>query len=248
MFENIYDRRSLHTVERQCYDLYDKIKTKIVPDIIIGIARGGWIPARLICDRFSRAGDAYQNEKGEWKIPITYPHLFNIGMRRYGTLEGGEIEWYQPLGEEARADIQGKDVLVIDDVLDAGLSLAAIVRHIKDAGPKNLFAGVVDIKKEPFSPTPELKKKVQAERDEAMRIINECTENNFFYGNEVEGNVWILYPWEAKEGSLEVYKRFGEEDFVKSLPVKGDVRERIEEGLRPEFEKIDKEKVHIAKE
>lgn len=46
-----YLRLSWEDVERQCLALARDIKRKGVPfDIIVGIARGGWVPARLLSD------------------------------------------------------------------------------------------------------------------------------------------------------------------------------------------------------
>ena len=244
-----YMRRSLSEIDTCCYDLYEQVKKEMVPDVIIGITRGGWMPARLLCDRFAHAGNAYQTEEGAWKIPILHPHLLNIGMKRYGTLKAGETEWYQPLTEETKKSLEGKDVLIVDDVLDAGVTLAEVAKHTNEAKPKRLFIAVIDKKTDPYGATEEDKNKAVKERHEALEIIKRETKDHLYYSNELENNVWVIYPWEAKEGSLEVYKRFGWVDFINTLPIKGDLKEKIVEELNTiEFKKIEDEKAKIERE
>lgn len=47
-----------------------------------------------------------------------------------------------------KTDIAGKNVLVVDDILDTGRTLAAIVRHLKQAKPASLKTCVLLDKKE----------------------------------------------------------------------------------------------------
>lgn len=55
-----------------------------------------------------------------------------VGMSSYGTrrTSSGRVRITCPL----RLDLTGKDVIVVDDILDTGLTLSALVRHLEKGG------------------------------------------------------------------------------------------------------------------
>jgi hypoxanthine phosphoribosyltransferase len=65
------------------------------------------------------------------KFPLEFDYLH---VTRYGdTTTGGELSWIvQP-----RTAISGRTVLVVDDVLDEGITLAAVKRRLIDQGAKD---------------------------------------------------------------------------------------------------------------
>ncbi|MEM1549119.1 MAG: phosphoribosyltransferase [Candidatus Methanomethylicia archaeon] len=95
-------------------------------DCIVGIARGGWIVARLLSDLLDIA---------------------DIGSLR--------IEFYKGVGVHDRIpvitqpvsiDVRGKNVLAVDDVSDTGSSLATAVRHLLDMGAHNVMVATIHVK------------------------------------------------------------------------------------------------------
>ncbi|MFX1509510.1 MAG: phosphoribosyltransferase [Promethearchaeota archaeon] len=95
-----------------CFQLYHHIrKAGFSPDLIVGVARGGWVPARIIADFFIIQHTA--NVKVEF-----YQDLFD-------TKEHASIT--QPVSGEPR----WKKVLVVDDIADSGASLEATVKHLE---------------------------------------------------------------------------------------------------------------------
>lgn len=96
------------------------------PDIIVGIARGGWIVARLLSDL------------------LDVPDIASI-----------RIEFYKDIAETSRSPIitqpvstsvRGKRVLVADDVSDTGSSLNAAVKHLIDEGADEIRVATVHVK------------------------------------------------------------------------------------------------------
>lgn len=79
------------------------------PDAVIGLARGGWVPSRLICDELVSKN----------LISLKTQH-WGVTASKDGTarLVGGIQE-----------DIAGKDVLIIDDITDTGDSLRLAHEH-----------------------------------------------------------------------------------------------------------------------
>jgi len=107
----------------EVYDLVKKLSEQIKssgykPDTIIGLARGGWVPARLLCD-FLGITDL---------ISLKVEHWIQTGK----TKDEASIKY--PLS----ADLSEKKVLVVDDITDTGKSLISSVRYLKDFHPKDV--------------------------------------------------------------------------------------------------------------
>lgn len=103
------------------------------PEIIIGITRGGWVPARNLCD-FLGVKDLLGVKVEHWGITAT---------------PDGEAKLKWPLN----VDISGKKVLVVDDITDTGKSMLTAVEHIKTLNPKEIrTAALLHIKDSKFVP------------------------------------------------------------------------------------------------
>ncbi len=125
------DLKLLHTswedVERLSEELAQKIiESGYEPDIIVAISRGGFDPARILCDQ--------------------------LGIKRLASVQ---VEFYsgvQDTVEKPRivyplnADVRGKSVLVVDDVSDTGVSLKAAKDHVLEKGPGDLKVATLHIK------------------------------------------------------------------------------------------------------
>jgi len=94
----------------------DKInKSNYKPDVIIGLARGGWVLARVLCD-FVGVKDLVSLKVEHWGVTATPD----------GTAK---------LKNEITVDLKGKKVLVVDDLTDTGESMRVAVDYIKSLGP-----------------------------------------------------------------------------------------------------------------
>lgn len=98
--------------------LCEKIKKSFRPDIIIGLTRGGWVPARLVCDRL-KVKNLLAVKTEHWGLTAT---------------KDGKAK----LVHGINLDITGKNILVIDDITDTGQSLTLVTDHIKEKSPKEL--------------------------------------------------------------------------------------------------------------
>jgi len=89
-------------------------KTGFKPDVIVGVSRGGWPPARVMSDLLEN------------------PKLANVTAEFYvGVAETkGKPVITQPVSVPVRA----KKVLVVDDVADTGESLRLVRAHLKEQG------------------------------------------------------------------------------------------------------------------
>jgi uncharacterized protein len=93
-------------------------KSGYKPDVIVGVSRGGWPPARIMSDLLEN------------------PHVANM-----------KVEFYKDIGARSKkpritqpvtSDVTGKRVLVVDDVSDTGHSLKVVASHLRRKGTKEL--------------------------------------------------------------------------------------------------------------
>jgi len=92
-------------------------------DLVIAVARGGALPARLMCDF------------------LNINRMTSIQIRHYtsGAEELKQVKVIDPI----RADIKNKNVLLVDDVNDSGQTLHAAVDHLKAVKPALLKTAVL---------------------------------------------------------------------------------------------------------
>lgn len=153
------------------------VKSGYKPDVIVGIARGGWIPARILSDVL------YANA------------MFNVRIEYYSDvgIRGREPKVTQPLS----ISLEGKKILLVDEVIDTGDSLLHAIEHVKLQGVKEVRSAVLHLK--PRSKiTPD------------------------YYMQKVD--CWTVYPWEHRESIIALVKIFKKGD--PSLSTK-EIRERL---------------------
>lgn len=150
------------TVSRLSRKLAHKIQDSgFSPDIIICIARGGYIPARLICD----ALDIY--------------NLTSIGIRHYaGSDKSESAQLIDPLS----IDIQGMNVLLVDDINDTGDTLQLALDYLKGLKPKKIKVAVLHHK-----------------------VISSLIPD--YYAQKIIHWRWITYPWAIVEDTLVFVKK-----------------------------------------
>lgn len=125
-----YLRLHWDDIVRQCRALSRRIRDEEVDfDIMVGIARGGWPPARLISDM------------------LHFDDVHNMRVKFYTTL--GETAKEPLILHPTQFDMTGKKVLLVDDIADTGGSLIAAVDHLKERGAARVT--VVTLVKKPTS-------------------------------------------------------------------------------------------------
>jgi len=123
-------------------------------DVIVAIARGGYIPGRLLSDM--------------------------LGIH---DLTGFKIEHYQGAYKQheayvkypLNADINGRNVLLLDDVCDSGDTFTVGVEHIRHCGKTNEM------------------------RTAAMHLKTVSSYIPDFYVETVSEWRWLIYPWAVNE-------------------------------------------------
>jgi len=105
------------------YGLAKKVAEKInksgyQPNVIVGLARGGWVLARVLCD-FVGVKDLVSLKVEHWGVTATPD----------GTAK---------IKNEIHMDLKGKKVLVVDDLTDTGESMCIAVDYIKSLKPDQI--------------------------------------------------------------------------------------------------------------
>jgi hypoxanthine phosphoribosyltransferase len=77
---------------------------------------------------------------GQLLPQLTFPLDFDyLHVTRYGDVTtGGQLAWIV----EPRADVAGRVVLVVDDILDEGVTLAAITQRLREQGASEVLSAV----------------------------------------------------------------------------------------------------------
>ncbi len=99
------------------------------PDVIVGVLRGGWIPARVLSDL----------------LEVTY--LVTVGVEFYVGV--AETRNEPVLTHGVSADVEGRKALLVDDVADTGKSLRLAREHVLQQGATEVRIATVYHK--PFS-------------------------------------------------------------------------------------------------
>ncbi|MBN1169746.1 phosphoribosyltransferase [Candidatus Micrarchaeota archaeon] len=140
-----FEKIGWNEIAEDCKKLAKMVDDK--PDLIVGLSRGGLVPARILSD-------------------ILDTKMLVLGIRFYKGI--GEKE-ENPVITQEMPKIQGKKILIVDDVADSGKSLVAAMEYLKG---NELKAATLHYK-----------------RSSEYRP-------DYFVGTT---DAWIIYPWEINE-------------------------------------------------
>lgn len=93
------------------------------PDIVVAIGRGGYVPARILCD-YLLIRDLTSIKVEHWGSAATETEKAVIKFRLC-------------------TDIKDKSVLLVDDITDTGDTLRVSLKYLKDFGPKTIKTAVL---------------------------------------------------------------------------------------------------------
>jgi hypoxanthine phosphoribosyltransferase len=147
------------------YDLCREVSTQVKradyePDVVVALARGGWFAGRCLCD-FLGLDD-----------------LTSLKMEHYvGTAEqSGEPTVRYPIPEGA---VEGKDVLVIDDIADTGGSISRADEYVRERDPASV-------------------------RTATLQLLGTSDFDPDYVGERLDEWKWVVYPWNFIEDMVEL--------------------------------------------
>lgn len=144
-----------------CRTVSDEVKhSEFEPDVIVALARGGWFAGRCICD-FLGLDD-----------------LTSLKMEHYvGTAQKtGEPQIRYPMPE---GSVQGKDVLIIDDIADTGGSIRHAHEYVTEREANEV-------------------------RTATLQLLQTSEFEPDFVGERLEEWAWVVYPWNFIEDMIDL--------------------------------------------
>jgi hypoxanthine phosphoribosyltransferase len=120
--ECLHDMQDINeALDRMADEIIDKLADK--NPLIICVMIGALIPTGHLVTRLN------------FPLEIDYIHA----TRYRGTTRGGDLHWLV----EPRQSLKDRTVLIVDDIMDGGLTLAAITDYCSQSGAKEVFTAVM---------------------------------------------------------------------------------------------------------
>lgn len=124
-----FETPSWNQVYRLVLKLAEKIKkSRFEPDVIVGVSRGGWIPARIVSDIIENS------------------NLANVTTEFYEDI--AETKQEPTITQPISVPVKDMKVLVVDDLADTGKSLKLVKAHLKEQGAKEIKIATIFYKPE----------------------------------------------------------------------------------------------------
>jgi len=122
-------------VDRWADRLAERIRSaSAVPETIVALTRGGWVPSRLLSDR------------------LGVRRIVSLRAQHWGVTATPDGK--AKISEGLSGSVEGEKVLVVDDITDTGESLSLAVAHVAEQHPTRLeSAACLHIAHSKFVPT-----------------------------------------------------------------------------------------------
>jgi uncharacterized protein len=118
-------RMSWDATIRHCEELAGKI-TDFRPDVIVGLSRGGLVPARIMSDM------------------LDVREVGILGVTFYKAM--GKATDFPRITQDLTMDLSGRRVLMVDDVADTGRSLLVAKDYLQRKGVKEIRIATIHYK------------------------------------------------------------------------------------------------------
>ena len=144
-----------------CRDVADEVRAAdFEPDIVVALARGGWFAGRCLCD-FLGLDDL---------TSLKMEHYVGTGKKA----DEPQVRYPMPEGS-----VEGKDVLVIDDIADTGGSIRRAREYVTDRDPAEV-------------------------RTATLQLLRTSEFDPEFVGERLEEWTWVVYPWNFIEDMIDL--------------------------------------------
>ncbi|MDY6960045.1 MAG: phosphoribosyltransferase, partial [Halobacteriota archaeon] len=132
------------------------------PDTIVAIARGGWFTGLILSDLLS------------------IKDLRSIKIEHWGYT--GELTGEARITQEVVGELNGKNVLLVDDITDTGDSMRLAMKHLGELNAKSVRTAV-------------LKHKTTS------------TFKPDYIGTEMDDWKWVVFPWNVNEDIMNIIEK-----------------------------------------
>mgnify|MGYP003876042137 CR=1 FL=1 len=133
------------------------------PGMIVALARGGWFAGRVLCDL------------------LDLNDLTSLKVEHYvGTAaKTGEAKIKYPLPD---GSVEGKEVLVVDDIADTGESLRIAKNHVVEEGASEV-------------------------KTATLQLLYTSKFIPDYFGEYMEEWSWVVFPWNFIEDMIDIISR-----------------------------------------
>lgn len=127
--QSVYEKSSCLFTTNEVEAALDRMAIKIHEKlhdqnpVLICVMVGGLVPMGNLLPRL------------DFPLEVDYVHA----TRYRGDITGGDIVWKV----RPSTNLKGRTVLVVDDILDGGITLAAIIHEIKELGAEKVYSAVL---------------------------------------------------------------------------------------------------------
>lgn len=124
MQETKYEFPSWEQISAECRKIAGKTRAAgFKPDVVLALSRGGLVPARMICDL------------------LIVKDLVSIKVDHWGITaqKDGSAKLRYPVD----INLEGKKILIVDDITDTGKSLSLALDWVKKQNPAEAKSAVV---------------------------------------------------------------------------------------------------------
>ncbi len=108
-------------LDRMAINIHQQLHDK--NPVLLCVMIGGMVPMGNLLPRL------------DFPLEVDYVHA----TRYRGELKGGELHWKV----KPTIDLSDRTVLIVDDILDGGVTLAAIIKEVSNMGAKEVFSAVL---------------------------------------------------------------------------------------------------------
>lgn len=108
-------------LDSMAIEIHQKLHDK--NPILLGVMVGGLIPLGNLLPRL------------DFPLEVDYIHATRYG----GETKGGKLTWKA----KPSLNLEGRTVLIVDDILDGGLTLSAIIEELNNFGAKEIYSAVL---------------------------------------------------------------------------------------------------------
>jgi hypothetical protein len=144
-----------------CRVVSNEVKSaEFEPEVVVALARGGWFAGRCICD-FVGLDDL---------ASLKMEHYVGTGQK------SGEPTVRYPMPE---GSVEGKDVLIIDDIADTGGSIRRAEEYVSERDPSDV-------------------------RTATLQLLGTSDFEPDYVGERLEEWTWVVYPWNFLEDMIDL--------------------------------------------
>ena len=108
-------------LDRMAHNIHERLHDK--NPVLLCVMIGGLVPLGNLLPRL------------DFPLEVDYVHA----TRYRGGITGGELQWKV----RPSLDLKNRTVLIVDDILDGGVTLAAIIEELKSLGASEVYSAVL---------------------------------------------------------------------------------------------------------